>query len=123
MSTSISKVTPFARIKIQAEANKGHEALEAALPRIKSDQARLRIKDDRWLSEMTKRVFQAGFKWSLIEEKWPHFEEAFEGFAPQRWISMSDADLDAALVECQHRQERAENRLGSSKRGSTLSAL
>jgi 3-methyladenine DNA glycosylase Tag len=33
---------------------------------------------------MTKRVFSAGFAWSVIESKWPGFEEAFLGFAPAR---------------------------------------
>src|SRR3984957_14227838 len=33
---------------------------------------------------MTKRVFSAGFAWSVIENKWPGFEEAFIGFEPSR---------------------------------------
>ena len=33
---------------------------------------------------MTKRVFSAGFAWSVIESKWPGFEEAFLGFEPSR---------------------------------------
>jgi len=31
---------------------------------------------------MTKRVFSAGFAWSVIETKWPGFETAFLGFEP-----------------------------------------
>ena len=31
---------------------------------------------------MTKRVFSAGLAWSVIEAKWPGFEEAFQGFVP-----------------------------------------
>src|SRR5208337_910735 len=33
---------------------------------------------------MTKRVFSAGFAWSVIESKWPGFEEAFLGFESAR---------------------------------------
>jgi 3-methyladenine DNA glycosylase Tag len=33
---------------------------------------------------MTKRVFSAGFAWSVIESKWPGFEAAFLGFEPSR---------------------------------------
>ena len=33
---------------------------------------------------MTKRVFSAGFAWSVIESKWPGFEEAFLGFEPAK---------------------------------------
>ncbi|TNE91879.1 MAG: 3-methyladenine DNA glycosylase [Deltaproteobacteria bacterium] len=36
--------------------------------------------DDRWLAQMAQRIFSAGFVWSVVEAKWPGFEEAFEGF-------------------------------------------
>jgi 3-methyladenine DNA glycosylase Tag len=39
---------------------------------------------------MTKRIFSAGFAWSVIEKKWPGFEEAFLGFAPQRLLAQPD---------------------------------
>lgn len=53
------------------------------------------IPDDRWLAEITRRVFQAGFNWSVIEKKWDGFEAAFEGFPVGRWAMASDDDLDA----------------------------
>ena len=31
---------------------------------------------------MAKRIFSAGFVWSVIEKKWPGFEAAFLGFEP-----------------------------------------
>ena len=46
--------------------------------------ALLKLKDDRVLAEMTKRIFSAGFSWSVIESKWSGFEEAFLRFEPQR---------------------------------------
>jgi 3-methyladenine DNA glycosylase Tag len=33
---------------------------------------------------MAKRIFSAGFVWSVIEAKWPGFEAAFLGFDPPR---------------------------------------
>ena len=57
------------------------------------------IGDDRWLSQMTKSVFQAGFSWKVIETKWAGFEEAFEGFQPRRWKMMSDEDLDRLVQD------------------------
>jgi len=36
--------------------------------------------DDRWLAEFTKRVFQSGFNWSVVENKWDGFEAAFWNF-------------------------------------------
>lgn len=54
------------------------------------------IPDSRWLSQMTKRIFQAGFVWKVIEDKWPAFEEAFEGFEPRPLSLWPDERLDAA---------------------------
>ncbi len=39
---------------------------------------------------MTKRIFSAGFVWSVIEKKWPGFEAAFLGFEPKRLLSQPD---------------------------------
>jgi 3-methyladenine DNA glycosylase Tag len=48
------------------------------------------MKDDRVLSDMTKRIFSAGFAWSVIEKKWPSFEAAFLGFEPKRLLAQPD---------------------------------
>ena len=55
------------------------------------------IPDDRWLAEMTRRVFQSGFVWKVIEAKWDGFEAAFDGFDPARVSFYSDDDV-ARLV-------------------------
>ena len=39
---------------------------------------------------MAERVFAAGFVWSVIEQKWPGFEEAFLGFEPKRLLFQPD---------------------------------
>ncbi|WP_417543328.1 DNA-3-methyladenine glycosylase I [Marinobacter sp.] len=41
--------------------------------------------DDRYLSEITRCVFKAGFVWRVIENKWADFETAFHGFVPAYW--------------------------------------
>ena len=38
------------------------------------------LPEDRWLSTFTKLIFQSGFNWKVIENKWDGFEEAFKGF-------------------------------------------
>ncbi|MDQ6997920.1 MAG: DNA-3-methyladenine glycosylase I [Mariprofundus sp.] len=38
------------------------------------------LREDRFLAEMTRCVFQAGFVWRVINQKWPGFEEVFHGF-------------------------------------------
>ena len=81
----------------------GHRGSEAAvleqLPEVMPASDLALIGDDRWLSQMTKSVFQAGFSWKVIENKWPGFEEAFEGFQPRRWKMMSDDDLDRLVKD------------------------
>jgi 3-methyladenine DNA glycosylase Tag len=39
---------------------------------------------------MANRVFAAGFVWSVIEAKWPGFEEAFLGFEPKALLFQPD---------------------------------
>lgn len=75
------------------------DVIEDMLPSVKSSDEIKSITDDRILAGMTKAVFQAGFSWKVIENKWPGFEEAFEGFVPVRWKFMSDDDLDALLKD------------------------
>jgi 3-methyladenine DNA glycosylase Tag len=41
------------------------------------------VPDNRILSTMAERIFSAGFVWSVIEQKWPGFEESFLGFEPK----------------------------------------
>ncbi len=57
------------------------------------------IGDDRYLSEMTKAVFSAGFSWKVIRNKWPGFEAAFHGFEPARVAFFHDEDLDRLLSD------------------------
>ena len=57
------------------------------------------ITDDRYLAEMTKAVFSAGFNWQVIRNKWPGFETAFHGFDPSRVAFFHDEDLDRLLSD------------------------
>src|SRR3981189_652548 len=84
-------MTNFASIRARAAKRKGGDAeLNALLPKVKSAAALARTKEDRVLSDMTKRIFSAGFAWSVIEKKWPGFEAAFLGFEPKRLLAQPD---------------------------------
>jgi 3-methyladenine DNA glycosylase Tag len=84
-------MTSFNTIRTRAARRKGGEAaLAALLPKVASPKTLAKLGDDRVLAEMTRRIFQAGFAWSVIEAKWPGFEEAFLGFAPQRLLAQPD---------------------------------
>lgn len=57
------------------------------------------ISDDRYLAEMTKAVFSAGFSWKVIRNKWDGFEAAFDRFQPNRVAFYADEDLDRLLAD------------------------
>lgn len=91
---------PFADIRARAADRKGGEAALAALmPVVKTAAELAAIPDDRWLSTISRCVFQAGFSWTVVEKKWPGFEAAFWGFEPNRCRMMSDEDLDTLLKD------------------------
>ncbi len=78
-------MTSFKAIRARAEKRKGGaKALEKLLPPPPNAKSLATLKDDRVLAEMTRRVFCAGFAWSVIEAKWPGFEQAFLGFQPEK---------------------------------------
>src|SRR5262249_22648976 len=83
----------------------------ALLPKVKSAAALARIKDDRLLSDMTKRIFSAGFAWSVIEKKWPGFEAAFLGFEPKRLLAQPD-EFGARLPRAPRIVENAKKIMG-----------
>lgn len=76
----------FARIYDHAIAHKGSEAaVQALLPPVATTGELEALGDDRYLSMVTRCVFKAGFVWRVIENKWPGFEAAFDGFVPLYW--------------------------------------
>ena len=78
---------PFKRIRERAAKRKGGEkVLASLLPKKPNNKALAKLPDDRVLSEMAARVFSAGFVWSVIDQKWPGFEEAFLEFNPKRLL-------------------------------------
>jgi 3-methyladenine DNA glycosylase Tag len=78
---------------IAAERKGGADALNALLepPSGASDLAA--IPDDRWLSQSTKCIFNAGFNWKVVEAMWPGFEEAFHGFDLGQCAMLNDEDI------------------------------
>ena len=81
----------FAAIRARAAERKGGEAVLSSLLGPRPDNAALAsVPDDRVLATMAQRIFSAGFVWSVIEQKWPGFEDAFLGFEPKRLIFQPD---------------------------------
>ena len=90
---------PFSPIIDAARARIGAAALEARLPQPRSPAELKAVSDDRYLSQMSLRIFRAGLKHSLVDAKWPAFEELFHGFEPRRVRAMSDDALQALLAD------------------------
>ncbi|MBU2966431.1 DNA-3-methyladenine glycosylase I [Amphritea sp. 2_MG-2023] len=76
------------------QAHKAGQDIEALLPQVKSADELKEIGDDRFLSEMSLRVFRAGIRHAVVDAKWPAFELAFFGFDPEKIILMSDDQLE-----------------------------
>ena len=77
-------LTSFNKIQALAEKRKGGKAeLQALLLKSLTSKELESISDDRYLSMMSKCVFNAGFNWKVIENKWEGFETAFHGFNPK----------------------------------------
>lgn len=84
----------FKLIHEAAQKRKGGESeLQRLLTNPASKAQLAGIPDERYLAQMTRCVFNAGFHWRVISAKWDGFEEAFHGFdlgtlltkSPEEW--------------------------------------
>ncbi len=69
----------------------------AQLPEVATAGQLIQLSDDRYLSALCRRVFRAGLKHSLVDSKWPAFEEAFFGFDPLKLSFMNDEQLESKM--------------------------
>ena len=74
-------------------------ALEARLPQPRSDAELRALSDDRYLSLISLRIFRAGLKHSLVDAKWPAFEQAFFGFDPEKVVLMGAERLENLMQD------------------------
>jgi 3-methyladenine DNA glycosylase Tag len=75
------------------------EALEARLPQPRSDAELRALGDDRYLSAISLRIFRAGLKHSLVDAKWPVFEQLFFGFDPEKVVLMGAEHLENLMQD------------------------
>ncbi|HEY8331172.1 MAG TPA: DNA-3-methyladenine glycosylase I [Pseudomonas sp.] len=74
-------------------------ALEAHLPQPKSAAELRAVSDDRYLSLLSLRIFRAGLKHSVVDGKWPAFEEVFFGFDPHKVVLMGAEHLERLMQD------------------------
>jgi 3-methyladenine DNA glycosylase Tag len=76
------------------ERHGGESALGGLMPAVRSPRVLAQSKDDRWLAQMTRCIFQAGFVWRVVDHKWPDFEDVFFGFPPEKIVLLSPEQID-----------------------------
>ena len=92
----MQKLEKFQTIYQRAfERKGGPKALDHILSQPLSDNEVAKIGDDRFLAEFTKKVFQSGFVWRVVRNKWPDFERLFWGFDIDKLLLMPDEMLEA----------------------------
>ncbi|NUZ11422.1 DNA-3-methyladenine glycosylase I [Pseudoalteromonas sp. McH1-7] len=80
----------FDNIYQRAAQRKGSEAaLVAKLSKPLSPESLRALSDDQWLEEFTRKVFQSGFYWSVVDNKWEGFREVFWQFSVDKLLMMS----------------------------------
>lgn len=55
--------------------------------------------DNGYFEQMTKAIFQAGFSWQVVNDKWPNFQKAFDGFNVDRVAAYGPGDVDRLLSD------------------------
>ncbi|RBP51540.1 DNA-3-methyladenine glycosylase I [Arenicella xantha] len=90
----------FKRIHEAAIKRKGGESkLAALLTPVASSEQLLGVPDERYLAQLTRCVFNAGFHWRVITAKWDGFEEAFEKFDIGRLLTKSPDEWEAYIED------------------------
>lgn len=77
-----------------AERKGGATALQLLLGEGNNDRDLAQLGSDRILAEFTKKIFQSGFVWRVVENKWPNFEELFFNFNIEKILMMPDEMLE-----------------------------
>lgn len=86
----------------------GREALDELVPRPWPVAQLVDSPDSFFLAEMTRSIFQSGFVWRLIDNKWPSFCQAFLDFDLNRLMTLGDTDWEGFLHDTRvvrHRQK------------------
>ncbi len=73
------------------------DSLADALPTIRPVNHLEILSDDRYLSAICLRVFRAGLKHSMVNNKWRIFDKVFYGFNTEKLASLSDEALEALM--------------------------
>jgi 3-methyladenine DNA glycosylase Tag len=73
--------------------------LEPFMPRIEREEDLAQRDGAFYLSLLGLRIFRAGLKHSVVNDKWPMFERVFKGFKPAYVASLSDEALEQHMLQ------------------------
>lgn len=94
----MDKLESFKALYHRAAERKGGEiALNILLSDVNNlSNAELKntLTDDRILSAFTKKIFQSGFVWRVVENKWDNFEESFFNFNLEKILMMPEEMME-----------------------------
>ena len=86
-------------LNVAISATGSREILSERLPRPLSSGDLQKIKDDRFLSMISRCIFRAGFVWKVVDKKWPSFEKTFLKFNPLAVAYLSDDRLEEIATD------------------------
>ncbi|WP_320824277.1 DNA-3-methyladenine glycosylase I [Reinekea sp.] len=72
--------------------------LRARFPQLRTAQQLRELGDDRYLSTISQRVFRAGMRHSVVDSRWPAFEEQFWGFDPRACQLIDDGRFEQLML-------------------------
>jgi len=82
-----------------AKRKGGVKSLMALLGGTIPDSVLATITDDRILSAFSKKVFQSGFVWRVVDNKWPNFEQLFFNFSIEKVLMMPEEMLERKAAD------------------------
>lgn len=86
-------------IQRAAERKGGEDIIMSYIGQPYSQNQLAEIGDDRFLAEFTKKVFQSGFVWRVVEDKWPNFEKSFFQFDIEKILMMPSELLEKKATD------------------------
>src|SRR5499426_724586 len=90
-------MSAFDEILEAARRRVGEAELRGRMPAVSTAEALRAVADDRYLSLMSRRIFRTGIKHSIVDDRWPAFEEVFRGFDLRRVRAMNDEETEALM--------------------------
>jgi 3-methyladenine DNA glycosylase Tag len=96
----MSNLESFQRIYQRAcERKGGPQALATMIDKPQSNKELSKVSDDRFLAEFTMKVFQSGFVWRVVRNKWPDFERVFFEFNIEKILLIPDEMLEKKATD------------------------